>query len=1390
MQNYNVANQQIGALKFIFSALLLLCSTLGFSQTVSVNNGQSAQSLVDMLLNDACAEISNISSSSIEATGSFSNNGGAFPIADGVIIRTGDANFTAGGYTGNNLDSSLNNESDAFLQNLLDQSGRAAVIEEIAFLEFDFVPVSNFLSFDFLLASNEYGDEQCNSSDVLAFVLTDLQTGTETNLGVLPGGTTPVSVQNIKDNTYNPVCPSTNDDLFASYEVDNARSTVNMRGYTTVLTAASSSLVPGRGYKMRIVIGDANDSRYDSAIFLSAGSFNTGIDLGADFSLCNGDGTLLESGLQGSGYTFEWFRDGVLLIGETQPNLLVQQSGTYKVEVTRDGSTCLLDDEIVVSDLQVAEPSDVEACFSNGGSSLFDLTENNAEALGITDLGYELVYYASLEDLNNGVSIPQGELTSYASAGNQTILIKLRNLANGNFCDAQYDFELNVAESINVAAPDPLEICLLPGETGEIDLSTILPVFPETEDPAEYSISYYNTLSNAENAVSPIDTSATYTVPPGIASRSVFIRVALADQSECYAVVTLFIEVGDLPPVDEMDDVVACGSYELPPLDNGSYYTQPGGPDGGGTLLSAGDLINTEFTQIIYIYNESAEGCPNETSSFTVTLPDKFELEDTRGCAGEFILPLLPEGAGAFYTAPDGPNGGGSEYEPEQSISTSRTIYYYAEIEGEVCINEGYDVIIDPLPDLTKPEDEIVCVSYTLPALANGEYNTQANGEGTTLEAGDVITTSQTIYTYSENARCNDASALRIYIVPTLAYFEETNSQLPHCGSFDLPEIEVGAYYTEPNGQGIEIPKNNPLTVSRPVYYYVETTSGPNCTENLFFDVVITPTPKVDKPVDVSICIDDAPYLLPETTNGQYFTEPNRGGTQLPAGSEINNTQTIYVNNEVDGCTNEDNFQITIRPKPPIDNFVTIYACDVYELPVLNNGTYYTEAGGPNGTGEMLEAGATFSENRTLWIYNEYDDLAGCVNDKSFDINILGVEVGEFDDVNACDAYVLPPLVNGNYFTAPRGRGTSLNAGDLIEETQQIYVYSRKGTRFICEDSASFTVTISETPFIVPTDDVEACGSYTLPTLDQTDFNIGYYRAPNGQDPISPSDATINQPGTYTIYRYATAKNNADCSDEDLFQVTVYPLLDFTVAGGTVCTDADTGEVLQGLTLESGLDPAEFEVSWILNGEVMATGPNYEAVAAGIYTVSTVKLQPEVGAACNYNPTTVEVLASSQPNIEAEVSQPFADVAVITVNVVDGDGDYEYQIDGGTFQASNEFYDVVSGTHEVTARGITGNCDSTTITVNVINYPKFFTPNADGFNDTWNIDSLQDYAEGQIEIFDRYGKLLKTIFPDGNGWDGTFRGQSMPSDDYWFKVRFVDEEGMPIEFKAHFTLKR
>ncbi|TDE42246.1 T9SS type B sorting domain-containing protein [Flavobacterium rhamnosiphilum] len=153
------------------------------------------------------------------------------------------------------------------------------------------------------------------------------------------------------------------------------------------------------------------------------------------------------------------------------------------------------------------------------------------------------------------------------------------------------------------------------------------------------------------------------------------------------------------------------------------------------------------------------------------------------------------------------------------------------------------------------------------------------------------------------------------------------------------------------------------------------------------------------------------------------------------------------------------------------------------------------------------------------------------------------------------------------------------------------------------------------------------------------------------------------------------------------------------------------------------------------------------------------------------------------------VTEAFAKNQIVTINATAA-GDYLYQLDDGPFQESPIFENVSLGPHSITVQDKNGcSLPITRNNVLVVNYPKFFTPNNDGYNDTWNIFALQDQSSSKILIFDRYGKLLKEIFPNGSGWDGTYIGQPMPANDYWFSIEYTEQD-IPKKFKSHFSLKR
>ncbi|MEE1900223.1 T9SS type B sorting domain-containing protein, partial [Flavobacterium rakeshii] len=156
-----------------------------------------------------------------------------------------------------------------------------------------------------------------------------------------------------------------------------------------------------------------------------------------------------------------------------------------------------------------------------------------------------------------------------------------------------------------------------------------------------------------------------------------------------------------------------------------------------------------------------------------------------------------------------------------------------------------------------------------------------------------------------------------------------------------------------------------------------------------------------------------------------------------------------------------------------------------------------------------------------------------------------------------------------------------------------------------------------------------------------------------------------------------------------------------------------------------------------------------------------------------------------------EVTNYFSENQVITV-YVEGHGEYEYRLDeDGMWQTSNVFTDVPAGTHTVYVRDVKTDyaCDEIAIEgVSLVDYPHYFTPNGDGYHDTWNIIGLNQ-PDAKVYIFDRFGKLIKQISAteDSEGWDGTYNGNPLPATDYWFSVTYRElVNGQPVEkeFKA------
>lgn len=240
-----------------------------------------------------------------------------------------------------------------------------------------------------------------------------------------------------------------------------------------------------------------------------------------------------------------------------------------------------------------------------------------------------------------------------------------------------------------------------------------------------------------------------------------------------------------------------------------------------------------------------------------------------------------------------------------------------------------------------------------------------------------------------------------------------------------------------------------------------------------------------------------------------------------------------------------------------------------------------------------------------------------------------------------------------------------------------------------------------------------------------------------------------------------------------------------TDAQGNPMEDAD-GNIIYPI-IDTGLDASNNEITWYFEDEriIGQVGPSLVADKIGTYRVEIVNL--DTGCSLSLD---VEVVESSMPfSYGAEVTSPAFSGTYNIEAWADGFGDYTFSLNNGTPQDHGSFTNVGIGTHVITITDRNG-CGSVDVVVNVVDYPKFFTPNDDGYNDTWNIPGMADLdPSAEIFIFDRHGKLLKQLNPQSEGWNGTFNGKPLPSTDYWFVVKYK-EDGVAKEFKGHFSLKR
>lgn len=408
-------------------------------------------------------------------------------------------------------------------------------------------------------------------------------------------------------------------------------------------------------------------------------------------------------------------------------------------------------------------------------------------------------------------------------------------------------------------------------------------------------------------------------------------------------------------------------------------------------------------------------------------------------------------------------------------------------------------------------------------------------------------------------------------------------------------------------------------------------------------------------------------------------------------------------------------------------------------------------------------------------------------------------------DTSTIQTRILNGLTNVtvSYFDQNNNPLSSPLPNPFVTTSQTLKVKVKNNTPTACSYDATVQFVVSDLPEAFPVSSVltTVCDDEADPSVQdgkfafdtsifqniilagQTGMTVKYFDASN--NPLSSPLPNPFLTATQNVRAEVINTVNPTCNATVLLPFVVNPIPNINLLGDElVCSNLSTFTKVIDAGLQDGSPIGNYGYVWTFNGNVIPNEMNYSLTVnkAGIYMVQVTNSQ-----GCTRT-RKITVAASDIAKITNVDIVDLASSNSISISVT-GAGDYVYGLDdeNGVYQKESVFTNVSAGIHTVFVKDLNG-CGVVPKEVSVLGIPNYFTPNDDGYNDYWNIKGVNTVfnTKSTVQIFDRYGKLIKEISPLNQGWDGTFNGQQLQADDYWYSIAL--EDGRII--KGHFALKR
>jgi gliding motility-associated-like protein/uncharacterized repeat protein (TIGR01451 family) len=832
---------------------------------------------------------------------------------------------------------------------------------------------------------------------------------------------------------------------------------------------------------------------------------------------------------------------------------------------------------------------------------------------------------------------------------------------------------------------------------------------------------------------------------------------------------------------------------------------------------STSTIVNLGYTNILGVPKNSiaAQALVNCSSTNPCAiLPDAPIAADAVLCLNstppklDTYVTALPSATLTWYT--DATIVTGSTTTPTLSTATIATANYYVTQTVGTCESLRTKVTVQvtdiPLEPVVKAS-----VSYCQNDTANPLTATALTGA--TLFWYDTLTSIASIpaptpvtaalgskeYFVSQKIGTCESLRAKITVDIVAPPLEPVTKPLSYCQYFDAPVLTATAingasllWYTTINGVTGSATAPKPVTtLDGTIEYFVSQKIG-NC-ESPKATLTVTITKSPDAPIIATTPLnycegETAPALTALGNNLLWYTTPSGGtGSIMPPTPDTAkaSNKNYYVTQTVNTCESkraEIVVNVIAKPATPIVTPTVSYCKDATNATAL--------------TATAL-AGATLFWYDTLISPTNIPAPTPVTTELGSKEYFVSQKIGNCESQRAkitVDIIAPPlkptvattPLTYCQYFDAPALTATATTGASLLWYTDASDITGEatapkpdttldgKTDYFVsqiignCESPrAIVTVTITKLPDapIIATTPLNYCETETAPALTALGDNLLWYTTASGGtgSAIAPTPDTAKA-GSKSYYVTQTV---GTCESKRVeIVVNVKPPIKPDFSDGVICID-EIAPILEA-TSPNGI-----------SGTWNPATVNNTATASYLFT-------PNLGQCASSQTITFTVNKSVKINATWTVDA-FSENQSVAITATPP-GNYTYELDG-VAQASSVFENVKPGTISLIVSGNDKCYEPFVGEVLVVNYPKFFTPNSDGYNDNWNIYSLNTKPDTKIFIYDRFGKLLKQLTPLTIGWDGNFNGAQLPATDYWFTVNYNDA-GQNKTFKSHFTLKR